>query len=275
MEAMRLIEATRSALAGAGDDREVALEALQAQALAAAIGAGLAAAGPPELRAEARGLSEAGERAYEELHRGQVGAVRAAQLSGVQDPRRVLTALAVLLREVGTALVSVACSTDDEELHWVCVEAVDHADESGDRVRALLRKLAAREGIREVAQRLAAPEAADGPAGGGAGAGPRGGAGLPAGREESGAAGGAASETARTGERAVGAGEAGGAYPARAAVPGGRVRVRADAPIRERADVRERGGGAGEQAGARDRGGGERGRADVPGTGEGGRKRAG
>ena len=167
MEAMRLIEATRCALAQARAAQDVVIEALQAQALAAAVGGSLAVAGPPEMRAEGRGLSEAGMRAHEELHRGLagVGAVRAAQLSEVQDLRRVLTALAGLLGEAGVALVAVACSTEDERIYWECVEAIDTADESGDRVRALLRKLAARDGPGDAAQRAVreGPPAESGP----------------------------------------------------------------------------------------------------------------
>lgn len=154
MEAMRLIEATRCALAQARAAQDIVIEALQAQALAAAVGGSLAAAGPPEMRVDGRGLSEVGIRAHEELHRGLAGtgAVRAAQLSEVQDPQQALTALAGLLGEAGVALVSVACSTEDERIYWECVEAIDTADESGDRVRALLRKLAARAGPREEPQ---------------------------------------------------------------------------------------------------------------------------
>lgn len=152
MEAMRLIEATRCALAQARAAEDIVIEALQVQALAAAVGGSLAVAGPPEARADGRGLSETGMRAHEELHRGLagVGAVRAAQLSEVQDPRRVLTALSALLGEAGVALVAVACATEDERIYWECVEAIDAADDSGDRVRALLRKLAARDGPRDL-----------------------------------------------------------------------------------------------------------------------------
>lgn len=154
MEAMRLIEATRCALAEARAAQDIVIEALQVQALAAAVGGSLAVAGPLDMRSDGRGLSETGMRAHEELHRGLagVGGVRAAQLSEVQDPWRVLTALATLLGEVGVALVAVACSTEDERLYWECVEAIDAADESHDRVRALLRRLAARDGPREEAR---------------------------------------------------------------------------------------------------------------------------
>ncbi|WP_308290396.1 DUF6099 family protein [Streptomyces meridianus] len=167
MEAMRLIEATRCALVQARAAEDVVIEALQVQALAAAVGGSLAVTGPPEMRADVRGLSEAGMRAHEELHRGLagVGAVRAAQLSEVQEPRRALTALSALLGEAGVALVAVACSTEDERIYWECVEAIDTADESGDRVRALLRKLAARDGPREGVQPAGedAPQEGSGP----------------------------------------------------------------------------------------------------------------
>jgi hypothetical protein len=70
---------------------------------------------------------------------------RARQLSSVPDARRALAGLGELLGEVGTALVAVACATDEEALYWQCVEAIDAADEANDRVAGLLRRLVAQE----------------------------------------------------------------------------------------------------------------------------------
>ncbi|MGP3922734.1 DUF6099 family protein [Streptomyces sp. 8N616] len=145
MDAVRLIGATRHALAQSLAAEEIVAEAWQAQALAQAVGSHLAANGPLELRSEARGLSEAGGRACGALHRHGSDRARAAQLSAVQDPRSVLIVLGGLLGEVGIALVGVACAADEETLYWQCIEAIDAADESSDRVRGLLRQLAARE----------------------------------------------------------------------------------------------------------------------------------
>src|SRR2546423_14653836 len=58
MDAMRLIVASRRALAGSGGAPETMTEVWQAQALAQAIGSRLAVLGPPELRGEALGLTE-------------------------------------------------------------------------------------------------------------------------------------------------------------------------------------------------------------------------
>jgi hypothetical protein len=145
MDAVRLIGATRHALAQSRAAEEIVAEAWEAQALAQAVGSHLAVNGPAELRSEAHGLSEAGGRACGALHRPGADGARAARLSGVQDPRRVLLGLGVLLGDVGIALVGVACAADEETLYWQCIEAIDAADESSDRVRGLLRQLAARE----------------------------------------------------------------------------------------------------------------------------------
>ncbi|MGG8407003.1 DUF6099 family protein [Streptomyces sp. 12297] len=153
MDAVRLIAAGRHALAQSRAALDIVVEAWQAQALAQAIGSWLAVTGPPELRAEARGLGEAGGRGCGVLDRpaltqdGRSGDYRprAAQLSEVSDPRQALLGLGALLGEVGIALVGVACATDEEGLYWQCIEAIDAADESSDRVRALLRRLTDRE----------------------------------------------------------------------------------------------------------------------------------
>jgi hypothetical protein len=50
-----------------------------------------------------------------------------------------------LLGDVGIALVALASSADDEGTYWQCMEAIDAADESRDRVLEMLRRLADRE----------------------------------------------------------------------------------------------------------------------------------
>lgn len=149
MEAMRLIGASREALAACRAAPEIVAEAWQAQALAQAIGDRLAVAGPPELRGEARSLSEVGGRGGAVGGAGlREGSIRAARLSHVTDARVALTGLGGLLGEVGMALVGVACAADEEGLYWQCIEAIDAADESRDRVRVMLRRLAARDEAR-------------------------------------------------------------------------------------------------------------------------------
>jgi hypothetical protein len=144
MEAVRLIEATRQALARSDAVPDIVAEAWQTQALVEAVGIHLALKGPPALRAEALGLSEAGKRGCHSLRLdGQEGAVvRAARLSVVRDPGPALLALSRLLREAGTALVAVAVGAEEEWLYWQCIEAIDAADESGDRVAGVLRSMA-------------------------------------------------------------------------------------------------------------------------------------
>ncbi|MBB5939918.1 DUF6099 family protein [Streptomyces zagrosensis] len=151
MEAMRLIDATRLALTQATAVQDIVAEAWQAQALAEVIGDYFAGSASPAARWEAEGLSEAGGRACGALNRPalshpalRTGAIRAMQLTEVRDPRRVLLALGVLLGEVGIALVEVACVAE-EGLYWQCVEAVDAADESRDRIFGMLRELSIRQ----------------------------------------------------------------------------------------------------------------------------------
>ncbi|MGR8007588.1 DUF6099 family protein [Streptomyces hypolithicus] len=168
MDAVRLIGQSRRALAQSQEALGILAEAWQAQALAQAIGGQLALTGPAELRGEARRLSEMSSRFCGVLDIGALrGAAvaaaevdgsaqsggpklpdirpRAALLSAVADARVALTALAGLLGEVGIALVGVACATDEEALYWQCIEGIDAADEAGDRVRGILRRLAVRE----------------------------------------------------------------------------------------------------------------------------------
>lgn len=147
MDAVRLIVTSRRALAGSGDAPAVLEEVWQAQALAQAIGSRLAVFGPPELRGEALGLTELAGRGCGVLRRPELdtGQLRAAQLTELGDARQALLCLGGLLGEVGIALVGLACAAADESTYWQCMEAIDAADESRDRVRDMLRKLADRD----------------------------------------------------------------------------------------------------------------------------------
>ncbi|MGW2590811.1 DUF6099 family protein [Streptomyces sp. NPDC001515] len=151
MEAERLVAIIRQALAQSRGTPDIIAEAWQAQALAQAIGSRLAADGPKELRGEAAGLSEIGGRSNGALDHpaARAGVARAARLSSVADPRAALSGLGALLGEVGMALVGVACETDEQGLYWQCMEAIDAADESTDRVRGMLRLLDERDRERQ------------------------------------------------------------------------------------------------------------------------------
>jgi hypothetical protein len=144
MDAVRLIVTSRRALAGSGDAPQILTEVWQAQALAQAIGSRLAVFGPPQLRGEALGLTELAGRGCGVLDRPDLDTadLRAAQLTELGDARLALVYLGGLLGEVGIALVGLACAADDEGTYWQCMEAIDAADESRDRVRDMLRKLA-------------------------------------------------------------------------------------------------------------------------------------
>ncbi|MEU8945034.1 DUF6099 family protein [Streptomyces sp. NPDC048489] len=147
MEAVRLIVASRRALAGSGDTDEVVAEAWQAQALAQAIGSRFAVSGPPELRGEALGLTELAGRGCGVLDAAprDLANLRAARLTELGDAREALLCLGGLLAEVGIALVGVACAADEQGTYWQCMEAIDAADESRDRVLEMLRRLADRD----------------------------------------------------------------------------------------------------------------------------------
>ncbi|MGX1272919.1 DUF6099 family protein [Streptomyces phaeoluteigriseus] len=149
MDAVRLILTSSRALAGSVDGRRTLTEVWQAQALAQAIGSRLAVSGPPELRGEALGLTELAGRGCGVLDTPDLdpGDLLAARLTELDDAREALLRLADLLGEVGIALVGVASSAADEGTYWQCMEAIDAADESRDRVLEMLRKLAAREGV--------------------------------------------------------------------------------------------------------------------------------
>lgn len=147
MDAVRLIATSRRALAASGDASRTLTEVWQAQALAQAIGSRLAVSGPPELRGEALGLTELAGRGCGVLDTPGLdpGDLLAARLTELDDARQTLLRLGVLLGEAGIALVGVASTADDEATYWQCMEAIDAADESRDRVREMLRRLAARE----------------------------------------------------------------------------------------------------------------------------------
>ncbi|MFJ5530696.1 DUF6099 family protein [Streptomyces sp. NPDC093261] len=152
MDAVRLIVMSRRALSGSEDGTRIMTEAWQAYALAQAIGSRLAVSGPPELRGEALGLTELAGRGCGVLDTPSidVAQLRAAQLTDLGDARTALLDLGTLLTELGMALVAVASAADEEGTYWQCMEAIDAADESRDRVREMLRRLAARDGeIRE------------------------------------------------------------------------------------------------------------------------------
>ncbi|GAA2411314.1 DUF6099 family protein [Streptomyces glaucosporus] len=146
MDAVPLIEDTRQALAGSKEASDVVTEAWQAQALAEAVGGHLVVSGPPEVRAQAGGLREASGRACGSL-RGpgqRTDGARAARLTEVRDPLAALHDLGGLLDEAGGALVRVAVGAEEEGLYWRCIEGIDAADECGDRVAEILRRLADR-----------------------------------------------------------------------------------------------------------------------------------
>ncbi|CQR61205.1 DUF6099 family protein [Streptomyces leeuwenhoekii] len=149
MDAVRLIVTSRRALAASGDVPQILGEVWQAQALAQAIGSRLAVSGPPELRGEALGLTELAGRGCGVLRKPRLGPgeLRAAQLTELGDAHQALTRLDGLLGEIGIALVGIACAADDEGTYWQCMEAIDAADESRDRVLEMLRRLADREAL--------------------------------------------------------------------------------------------------------------------------------
>lgn len=143
MEAVRLIEITRCALAHSPTASDVLPEAWQAQALAEVIGSRLAVSGPPVVRAEALGLCESARRACRTPHHhGHPGDIRALRLTGIREPRCALYDLGALLRESAAALFGAAVAAEGETFYWQCVEAIDAAEESGDRVEGILRGLA-------------------------------------------------------------------------------------------------------------------------------------
>ncbi|WP_340557042.1 DUF6099 family protein [Streptomyces sp. GSL17-111] len=140
MDAVRLVGASRSALTRCGDGAQIVVEAWQVQALAQAVGRLLAGSGPPQARAAAGALAEAGVRLR--CLPGCPAEIRAARLTEVRDPRRALGALGGLLAELCAALVEVAAGAEDETLYGHCLDALDAAGEVADRATALLECLA-------------------------------------------------------------------------------------------------------------------------------------
>lgn len=169
MEAIQLIGHTRQLLARTGSVAQIVGEAWQAQALAAAVGGRLAEHGPPELRADAAGLSEAGVRACAALHQPglRAGDARAARLTAIADPRATLLGLGELLGDVGIALVGVASGTEEEPLYWACMDAIDAADELRSRIGGMLGDLGEHVGA-EGAEGEGDEDASEQPAGAGA-----------------------------------------------------------------------------------------------------------
>ncbi|MEU3712971.1 DUF6099 family protein [Streptomyces catenulae] len=147
MDAVRIIAASRRGLAEASTVHEVVVEAWQAQALAEAVGSHLAIFGPYEVRSRARGLGDAGGRFSGGLLCPVTGGggLRAARLTEVRDVRAALTGLSGLLREVCEVLVGVVCTADEEGVYWTCVEVMDSADESRDRIAGILEILEVRD----------------------------------------------------------------------------------------------------------------------------------
>ncbi|WP_345639816.1 DUF6099 family protein [Streptomyces tremellae] len=142
MDAVRIAEAGREALAACRTTADVVAEAWQEQALARALGDLLAGRYTGEARTAAGELADAGERGRgpaEHPALRAAGGLRAAALTGPADAQAALAALGALLEEAGAALVVVATAADDACVYWQCMEAIDAAAESGDRVAALLR----------------------------------------------------------------------------------------------------------------------------------------
>ncbi|MFR9673275.1 DUF6099 family protein [Streptomyces sp. TR02-1] len=144
MEACRLIQDSRSALLRASSAADLVAEARQVQALVEALGSHVAAAGPPALRVEAARLSEAGMQGCAPSCRpGRAGGgFRAVRLTRVADLHTALGHLSVLLGETVAALVRASASAEQPGAYWQGIEAIDAADESADRVAAVLRCLA-------------------------------------------------------------------------------------------------------------------------------------
>lgn len=145
MDAVRLVRATGRALREAGGVEDLIAEAWQAQTLAEAVSGHVALHGTPEIRAAGLSVCRTDGSICGAPGPPGVSAavvVRAAMLTGAREPAVALRELRDLLTEAGEALVSAACSTEDETLYWRCIDAVDAADDSKDRVVGLLGALA-------------------------------------------------------------------------------------------------------------------------------------
>ncbi|MFF2026699.1 DUF6099 family protein [Streptomyces sp. NPDC058171] len=147
VDAERLVEVSRRALSHSAEGHEtldVMAEVGQVWALTHAIGHQLALGEVPEISTYAATLAN---RSYTAISRltPRMRDFRADQLSEVRDVRRALLGLQALLGEVGIALVSIACDTEDEHLYMQCIEAIDASDDMGDEIREMLRRFEVRE----------------------------------------------------------------------------------------------------------------------------------
>lgn len=102
--------------------------------------------GPAGAEGEALGLSEAGGRGCSGSAIPVLGSggIRAAQLTELPEAHQALIGLAALLGEVGIALVGIASEAEEEGAYWHCMDAIDAADESRDRVLEIIRRLGLR-----------------------------------------------------------------------------------------------------------------------------------
>ena len=146
MDAVRLILASRHALAISEGVSQTLAEVWQAQALAQAIGSRLAVTGPPELRGEALGLTELAGRGCGLLDqpRHADGDLRAARLTELGDARQALLCLGNLLGEAGIALVGIASAAEA----WRCAAKGRPGRRRGERSGWRGRRSAAASGLR-------------------------------------------------------------------------------------------------------------------------------
>ncbi|MEY9844894.1 hypothetical protein ABH940_001964 [Streptacidiphilus sp. BW17] len=174
MDAVRLIKATRHALAEARTASDVMVEAWQACRLAEAVGQTSAlvlteraltggGCGAVEI---ARALAEAASHAAECIGRPPdepVTGERASRLTALADLGGTLRELRSLIQEAAESLLVVACGADEQELYWSCVDGVDAAHPARELLTELLRAVGAEDadGAEEAAEETAkeAPQA--------------------------------------------------------------------------------------------------------------------
>ena len=122
-------------------------EAWQAQALAQAIGSRLAVAGPPELTGRGAGADRAGGPGLRgagpsrPLRRGQVCAPPSSP--SWATPATLCSASARSSARWASPSSGSPARPTTRGLYWQCMEVIDAADESRDRVLEMLRRLAA------------------------------------------------------------------------------------------------------------------------------------
>jgi hypothetical protein len=157
MDAVRLIKATRHALAEARTASDVMVEAWQACRLAEAVGQTSAlvlteraltggGCGGVEI---ARALAEAASHAAECIGRPPdepLTGERAARLTALADLGGTLRELRSLIQEAAESLLVVACGADEQELYWSCVDGVDAAHPARELLTELLRAVGAEDG---------------------------------------------------------------------------------------------------------------------------------